>query len=75
MLITSPKVDISPVIARLGAIALDVALEIKAAKRLTPADGPSFGVAPIGTWRWYEFVSKFVQPRSYKKLKAAIFTT
>jgi hypothetical protein len=49
MLITSPKVDISPVIARLGAIALDVALEIKAAKRLTPADGPSFGVAPIGT--------------------------
>jgi len=51
ILITSPRVVISPVIARLAARGLERALEIRAAKRLTPAEGPSFGVAPIGTWR------------------------
>jgi hypothetical protein len=49
MLITSPKVVISPVIARLLATGLSVAIDIKAANNEVPADGPSFGVAPIGT--------------------------
>ena len=49
MVITSPKVVISPVMARFGATGYPVALDTKAVKREVPADGPSFGVAPIGT--------------------------
>ena len=49
IVITSPRVVISPVIARLGATAYPVALETRAVKSDVPADGPSFGVAPIGT--------------------------
>ena len=49
MLMTSPKVVISPVMARLAATGRLIALETSAVKREVPADGPSLGVAPIGT--------------------------
>lgn len=46
---TSPKVVISPVKAILPKTGLLDAIENKATKRETPADGPSFGIAPYGT--------------------------
>jgi hypothetical protein len=49
---TSPKVVISPVIAIFAVTGLLRAALIREAKRLTPAEGPSFGVAPIGTCKW-----------------------
>ena len=52
MLITSPRVVISPVMARLEATGLLIALETRAEKREVPAEGPSLGVAPMGTCRW-----------------------
>ncbi len=48
---TSPSVVISPVIARLAATGLLIAADTSDANKLTPADGPSFGYAPIGTCR------------------------
>lgn len=52
MLIISPNVVISPVIARFPATYLPVAIEESAANNEVPADGPSFGVAPIGICKW-----------------------
>ena len=52
MLMTSPKVVISPVMARLAATGLLMALETSDVNRDVPADGPSLGVAPMGTCKW-----------------------
>jgi hypothetical protein len=46
MLMTSPKVVISPVRAILPNTGLFVAIDIKATNRDTPAEGPSLGMAP-----------------------------
>jgi len=49
MEITSPRVVISPVMAMLGITGFYTAIETRAAKREIPAEGPSLGIAPIGT--------------------------
>ena len=47
---TLPRKLISPVIATSLRTGLPVRLEIKAVHIAIPALGPSFGVAPSGTW-------------------------
>src|SRR5215475_861862 len=49
---TSPRSVISPVIAILRCTALPVSSDRIAVAIVTPADGPSFGMAPSGTWTW-----------------------
>jgi hypothetical protein len=46
---TSPKVVISPVIAIEGTMGFSIAMETRAENKEIPADGPSFGMAPMGT--------------------------
>src|SRR5215475_1225568 len=55
---TSPRSVISPVIAILRCTALPVSNERIAVAIVTPADGPSFGMAPSGTWTWMSFLEK-----------------
>jgi hypothetical protein len=47
---TSPRSVISPVIATLERTGMSVSAETRAVHMATPALGPSFGVAPSGTW-------------------------
>ena len=47
---TFPRKVISPVIASSGFTLRCVKAEAKAVSMVTPAEGPSFGVAPSGTW-------------------------
>ena len=54
---TRPRRVISPVMARSLATAVLVSTEISAVTSVTPADGPSLGVAPAGTWMWMSFFS------------------
>lgn len=49
--ITFPRRVISPVIARRGAIRRWVNADTIAVAIVIPADGPSLGMAPSGTWR------------------------
>ena len=49
---TFPVSDTSPVIATFCLTGLSRARESKAEMMVTPALGPSLGVAPSGTWRW-----------------------
>ncbi|AAO36844.1 membrane-associated protein [Clostridium tetani E88] len=49
---TSPVNVISPVIATLCLTFLELKAETMAVIIVTPADGPSFGTAPSGTWIW-----------------------
>ncbi|MOA10090.1 hypothetical protein D3C78_1299630 [compost metagenome] len=37
---------------------MPVMMETMAVAMATPADGPSFGVAPSGTWTWMSLLSK-----------------
>jgi hypothetical protein len=46
---TAPLNVISPVMAIFGSTALPIIKDVRAVKSVTPADGPSFGVAPDGT--------------------------
>ena len=48
---TFPVRDTSPVIATFCLTGLSIARESKAEMIVTPALGPSLGVAPSGTWR------------------------
>jgi len=48
---------ISPVIATSSRTGLPVKSEAIAVSTVTPADGPSFGCAPAGTWMWMSFLS------------------
>ena len=43
---------ISPVIATSPRTGRRVSSETSAAAMVTPADGPSLGIAPEGTWTW-----------------------
>ena len=49
---TSPRRLISPVIATSLLTGRPVSSDVSATKIATPALGPSFGVAPAGTWMW-----------------------
>jgi hypothetical protein len=51
MLITSPRVVSSPAIARFAETGFPVAIDARATKSETPADGPSYAAAPIGMCR------------------------
>ena len=49
---TRPDSVISPVIARFAFAGRRESAETSAAAIVTPADGPSLGMAPAGTWMW-----------------------
>ena len=49
---TSPRRLISPVIAVSLLTVRPVSSETSAVNIATPAEGPSFGIAPAGTWTW-----------------------
>ena len=54
-----PESEISPVMAMSPRTGRRVSSEASAAAIVTPADGPSFGIAPDGTCRWIsEFLKK-----------------
>ena len=55
---TRPRSVISPVMAMSRRIGMPVSTETMAVAIATPADGPSFGVAPSGTWTWMSRRSK-----------------
>ena len=55
---TRPRSVISPVIARLALTGILVSTETIEVTMATPAEGPSFGVAPSGTWTWMSTLSK-----------------
>ena len=47
-----PRSVISPVIATSVRTGTRASAETSAVARVMPADGPSFGIAPSGTWMW-----------------------
>ena len=49
---TRPRSEISPVIATCRRARRPDSAETSAVASATPAEGPSFGTAPAGTWRW-----------------------
>jgi len=49
---TLPRSDISPVMATSRRMGMPARAETMAVARLTPAEGPSLGMAPAGRWRW-----------------------
>ena len=49
---TCPRSVISPVIATSSRTGTPVSSETSAVVIAVPADGPSFGTAPAGTWMW-----------------------
>ena len=55
---TSPRRLISPVIAVSLRTVRSVISETSAMNMATPALGPSFGIAPAGTWMWMSLFSK-----------------
>ena len=55
---TRPRSVISPVMATSRRTGMPVITETIAVTMATPADGPSFGVAPSGTCTWMSFLSK-----------------
>ena len=54
---TRPRSDTSPVMAKPGRTGLPDRSDAMAVNMVTPADGPSFGVAPAGTCTWMSFFS------------------
>src|SRR5450756_2046889 len=55
---TRPRSVISPVIATSFRTGMAVSALTIAVAMVIPADGPSFGIAPAGTWMWRVFFSK-----------------
>ena len=55
---TLPRSVISPVMATFGRTWRPVSSEASEVTMVTPADGPSFGMAPCGTWMWTSVFSK-----------------
>ena len=55
---TRPRRLISPVIAVSLRMVRSVISETSAMNMATPALGPSFGIAPAGTWTWMSLFSK-----------------
>ena len=50
MAVTAPRSDTSPVMAQSAGNATPLTSEAMAVVMVTPADGPSLGTAPSGTW-------------------------
>ena len=68
---TRPRSVISPVIATSLRIGLPVSSDASAVNMVTPADGPSFGIAPAGMWTWMSvFSRKFSSMPSHLALRA-----
>ena len=57
MAVTRPRRVISPVMAMSLRIGMPVRTETMATVMATPAEGPSLGVAPSGTWTWMSVFS------------------
>ena len=57
---TRPRRLISPVIATSLRTGIPVSADTIEVTMPTPADGPSFGVAPSGTWMWMSRFSKML---------------
>ena len=55
---TLPRRVISPVIATSLRTGRRVMIETSAVASVTPAEGPSLGTAPAGTWMWMSVWSK-----------------
>jgi hypothetical protein len=49
---TRPRSVISPVMAMSWRTGRPDSADTTAEAMVTPADGPSFGIAPAGTWMW-----------------------
>ena len=54
---TLPRSVISPVMAMSRCTGILVTAESSAVAMVMPADGPSFGIAPSGTWMWMSSVA------------------
>jgi hypothetical protein len=54
---TFPRSVISPVIATSFSTGIFVTAEKSDAAIVMPAEGPSFGMAPSGTWMWMSYFS------------------
>src|ERR1700709_42827 len=68
---TSPRRVISPVIAKRRLIGLPVSTERIAAPMVMPADGPSLGIEPAGTWMWRSCLAKKSSPTPWVAAKEA----
>ncbi|MNI23927.1 hypothetical protein D3C73_775300 [compost metagenome] len=55
---TFPRKVISPVIANFSFTLRWVNSDVSAVSIVIPAEGPSFGIAPAGTWIWMSQWSK-----------------
>ena len=60
---TRPRSEISPVMATSPRARRFERAETMALTSVTPAEGPSFGTAPAGTWRWISQPSKSSRSR------------
>jgi len=66
---------ISPVIARLAFTLRCVKAEANEVAIVIPADGPSFGIAPSGTWTWMFQLSKISSSRFKSEACALIYSS
>ena len=71
---TCPVRVISPVIATSLRTGRPESSEASAVTMVTPALGPSLGVAPAGTWRWMSWVANQSSGSSGCKLRAWLRT-
>ncbi len=55
---TSPRSVASPVMATSPRTRMPVSSEVSAVKMVTPALGPSLGIAPAGKWMWMSLFSR-----------------
>ena len=67
---TFPRRVISPVMARLAFTLRWVSAEASEVTMVIPAEGPSFGIAPSGTWIWMFQLSKIPSGKSSRWLCA-----
>src|SRR5439155_4575032 len=72
---TLPRSVISPVIAMSEGTGRFETSERSEVNIVTPADGPSFGIAPAGTWTWKSLRSKRCSSRPYKAVFALMYET
>ncbi len=66
---TLPRSVISPVIATLARTGIRVSAEAIVVASVMPADGPSLGVPPSGTWMWMSTLSwkSLVRPSCFAR--------
>ncbi len=57
-----PRSVISPVMATSWRTGMPVSSETSAVNMVTPADGPSLGMPPAGTWTWMSTFSRKLPP-------------